>query len=110
MEVSAKTRYVRISPRKVRAVADLVRGRNAREAEASLRFVPNRPAGVIRKLIRSAIANAEQKGDIDVDNLFVKRINVDAGPTMKRYLPRSMGRANVILKRMSHISVVLEEK
>jgi large subunit ribosomal protein L22 len=110
MEVKAKLRFVRVSPRKARLVADLVRGKKSEEALNTLAFTKKAPAKLIGKLLKSAVANATQKKTIDVDRLFVKRITVDQGPTMKRFMPRALGRATTIRKRTSHISIVLDEK
>jgi large subunit ribosomal protein L22 len=109
MEVSAKLRYLRIAPRKARLVADLVRGKRIEDAINTLNFCPRRAAQPIAKLLHSAVANADQAGEIDVDTLFVKTITVDEGPTLRRFMPRAMGRATRINKRTSHISVVLAE-
>lgn len=108
-EARAVARYVRLSPRKVRQVADLVRGKGVEEALAILRFTPKRASQVIAKVIRSARANAEHNYDMDADSLYIDRIFVDEGPTWKRYQPRAMGRANLRRKRTSHITVVLRE-
>ena len=108
MEVKAKLRFSRMAPRKARLVADLIRGKTSEEALKILMFTPKAAARVIIKLLRSAIANATQK-KVDVDRLYVKTIAVDQGPTMKRFMPRAMGRAYPILKRTSHITVFLEE-
>ncbi len=110
MEVQAKAKYIRISPRKARLAADLVRGKKVQEALADLAFCRKAGGPVVTKLLKSALANADQLEGIDVDNLFVKRILVDEGPTMKRFRPRAMGRATRIRKRTSHITVVLDEK
>ena len=110
MEASAKLRYVRLSPQKTRLVVDMVRGKAVQEALNILKFSPQRPADVVAKLVRSAIANAEQKGVADVDRLFVKSVCVDKGPVLKRFMPRAQGRATRILKPTSHITVVLDEK
>ncbi len=110
MEVKAKLRFVRVSPRKARLVADLVRGKGSEEAVNILAFTRKASAKTIGKLLKSAIANATQNKTIDVDRLFVKRITVDQGPTMKRFMPRALGRATTIRKRTSHISIVLDEK
>ena len=110
MEVKAKLRYLRISPRKVRLVVDLVRGKKVDEALHILSFTRKKASRPVAKLIRSAVANADQRGDVDVDNLYIKRIHVDPGPTFKRYRARAMGRVGRILKRTSHITVVLDEE
>jgi large subunit ribosomal protein L22 len=90
-------------------VTELVKGKGVGEALNILAFTKRAPAKIISKLLKSAIANADQMKNIDVDTLFIKQISVDQGPTMKRYRPRAMGRATVIRRRMSHITVVLEE-
>jgi large subunit ribosomal protein L22 len=109
MEVKAKLRFTRIAPRKARLVADLIRGKRSEEALSILTFTPKAAARIIIKLLRSAIANADQK-KIDVDRLYVKTIMVDQGPTMKRFMPRALGRATTIRKRTSHITIVLDER
>lgn len=109
MEVKARAKFIRTSPRKARLVTELVKGKGVGEALNILAFTKRAPAKIISKLLKSAIANAGQVKNIDVDTLFIKQISVDQGPTMKRYRPRAMGRATVIRKRMSHITVVLEE-
>jgi large subunit ribosomal protein L22 len=110
MAVTARTRYVRVSPQKARLLVDLVRGKKVEEALTILAFTKKAFARTLTKLINSAVANAQQNNKMDVDTLMVKRISVDGGPTMKRHLPRAMGRATVIRKRTSHITVVLDEK
>ena len=109
MEVTAKAKFVRTAPRKARMVTELVKGKGVGEALNILAFTKKAPAKIVAKLLRSAVANADQMKNIDVDTLFIKQINVDQGPTMKRYRPRAMGRATMIRRRMSHITVVLEE-
>ena len=111
MQSKAIARYVRITPRKVRLVSDLVRGKSINEALTILKFsTRKRTAKTLSTLLESAVANAEQQGRIDVDNLFVKTLRVDQGPTLKRYASRAKGQGMRILKKTSHISVVLEEK
>lgn len=110
MEARAVARYVRISPRKARQVVDLIRGKGAKEALAILRYTPKRASAIVEKVLRSAMANAENNYDMDVDNLYVARAYVDQGPTMKRVQPRARGMAYRIRKRSSHITVILEEK
>jgi large subunit ribosomal protein L22 len=111
MESKAIVRYVRITPRKVRLVSDLVRGKSVNEALTILKFSSRkRTASTISTLLESAVANAEQKGRIDVDNLVVKTLLVDQGPTLKRYASRAKGQGMKILKKTCHITVVLEEK
>ena len=109
MEVKAVTRYVRIAPRKVRIVTELVKGKSAEEALTILKFLPKKAARLVSKTLQSAVANAEQNPNIDVDTLYIKRIYVDEGPTMKRWRARAMGRATRILKRSSHITIILDE-
>ncbi len=110
MEVRAVGKYLRVSPYKVRLVADLVRGKKVDEAMTILKFLPKKSGRLINKTLRSALANAENTQTIDVDTLFIKTILVDEGPKLKRFRPRAMGRATRILKRTSHITMVLAEK
>jgi len=110
MEVTAKARYIRVSPRKARLVTDLVRGKKVGEALSVLAFTHKAFAKTLTKLIHSAVANAQQNKQMDVDTLMVKRISVDGGPTLKRFMPRAQGRATMIRKRTSHITVVLDER
>lgn len=110
MEVRARLRFVRVAPRKARLVADLIRGKGSEEALQILSFTKKMAAKIILKLLKSALANAEQKKNVDIDRLYVKRITVDQGVTWKRYLPRALGRATPIRKRTSHITIVLDER
>lgn len=110
MEVKAKARFIRISPRKARKVVDVVRGENVNKALSTLKFLNQRGAKVVEKLVKSAKSNAENNNALAADKLYIKKIYVDAGPSMKRFLPRAHGRATTILKRTSHITVVVEEK
>lgn len=110
MESSAKLSFARLSPRKTRLVVDMVRGKGIQTALNTLRFSPQPSAKLVSKLLSSAVANAEQKGVADVDRLYVKTIYVDGGTTLKRFVPRAMGRASKIRKPTSHICVVLAEK
>jgi large subunit ribosomal protein L22 len=110
MEAKARARFIRISPQKARLVADTIRGKNVDEAITTLRFMPKKGARTLRKVIESAVANASQNEAIDVDTLYVKTVFVDGGPMLKRIRPRAMGRASRILKRTSHITVVLDEQ
>ena len=104
----ASLSFLRVAPRKVRLVADHVRGMPVGEALALLRYTPQSAAEPLAKLLRSAVANAEQKGGrVDVDALFVKTLTVDQGPKMRRFMPRAMGRAFRIEKRTSHVYVEL---
>jgi large subunit ribosomal protein L22 len=109
MEVRARLRFARLGPRKARLVADLIRGKRSEEALNILSFTKKAAAKIILKLLKSAVANATQKKNIDVDRLYIKKITVDQGPTMKRYQPRALGRATMIRKRMSHITIILDE-
>ncbi len=112
MEAKAKVKYVRISPKKLRRVAGYIKKKkNVEEALTHLSFLPNKGAKVLYKVIKSARDNLiNQAGSIAVDpnTIRIKELRVDEGPRMKRLLPRSMGRANIILRRMSHVSVVVE--
>jgi large subunit ribosomal protein L22 len=110
MEVKAQAKYVRIAPRKVRIVMDLVRGKNVNEALSILRFTPKRASRYIDKVLRSAVANAEHNNNMMKDELYICRAHVDEGPTLKRFRPRAMGRAARINKRTSHITVVLRAR
>jgi len=100
---------IRISPRKVRIVGDLIKKRNINDAMGILTYMPQKASFILKKLLDSAIANARQKKYVDVDNLYVKNVLVDGGPMMKRFLPRAMGRATKIRKRTSHITMILDE-
>ena len=110
MEAKAVAKYVRVAPRKVRVVMDLIRGKNVAEAFAILKFTPKVGADVIEKVLKSAVANAENNFDLNVDKLYVSSAYVDQGPTLKRIHPRSRGQAFRILKRTSHVTVVVEER
>lgn len=110
MEVRAQAKFIRISPRKARLAVDAVRGKRVEEALNQLRYLPQRSAKLLTKVVRSAVSNAEQNPGIDVDTLYVKKAWVDGGPSLKRWTPRAMGRATRILKRTCHITVVLDEK
>ena len=106
MEAKATAKYVRIAPRKVRVVMDLIRGKNIAEAFAILKFTPKIGADVIEKVLKSAVSNAEN----NFDKLYIKTAYVDQGPTLKRIHPRSRGQAFKILKRTSHVTVAVEER
>ena len=110
MEAKALARQIRISPQKARLIADLIRGKDVASALNTLRFMPKKGARILRKVVESALANASQNEAIDVDTLYVKTIFIDGGPMLKRIMPRAQGRANRILKRTSHITVVLDEQ
>ena len=109
MESRAIAKYQRVSPRKARLVARNVQGLGVEEAMNLLRFTPNKPAGIISGVVKSALANASQLGGVDVDAMVVKEVLVNEGPTWKRFMPRAQGRASKIHKRTSHITVILQE-
>ena len=109
-EVKATAKYIRIAPRKVRIVMNLVRGKSVADALAILKFTPKVGADAVEKVLRSAIANAENNFDMDVDRLFISSAFVDQGPTLKRIHPRSRGQAVKILKHTSQIAVAVNEK
>lgn len=110
MEIKARAKFIRISPKKVRLVADLIRGLDVAPATIQLQFSPKDAARPLSKLLKSAIANAEENEDLKRNNLFIKKITVDGGPTLKRWLPKAMGRATPLIKRSSHINLVLAER
>ena len=107
MEARAVWRYARISPRKARLVADAIRGKDINSAVNIVKFANKKAAGMLAKVLKSAITNAEAREDMNVENMFVKEVYVDNGPMLKRFRPRAMGRANRILKRTSHITIVV---
>lgn len=109
-EAKAIARYVRISPRKVREVVDLIRGKDLREALAILKYTPRRASVPVAKVVQSAAANAEHNYEMNRDSLIVAECYVDQGPIIKRFQPRAMGRADVMRRRTSHITVVVKEK
>ena len=109
-QAKASAQTVRIAPRKVRLVVDLIRGKKIGEAVAILRLTPKAASPVVEKVLKSAIANAEHNYEMDVENMIVSEVFVDEGPTMKRFRPRAQGRASAINKRTSHITVVVSEK
>ena len=111
MEVKASLRYLQASPQKVRLVADMIRGKDVQEASNLLQMSSKSAAKHVNKLLKSAVANAENRDDqVDVDRMFVKEIFVNAGPTLKRLRPQPMGRAFRILKRQSHITIKLDTR
>lgn len=110
MEVKASLVYARVGEQKARLVANLVRGKNVSVAIKTLTFLNKKSAGLIKKVIESAVANADYKKTMDLDKLYVKTITVDQGPVLKRFRPRAQGRASGVKKRMSHINVVLDER
>ncbi|SFG94992.1 large subunit ribosomal protein L22 [Desulfotomaculum arcticum] len=109
-EAKAVARFIRISPRKVRLVVDLIRGKDVKEALAILKYTPQRASVPVAKVVKSAAANAEHNYDMDSENLVVAACYVDQGPTIKRWQPRAMGRADVLRHRTSHITVIVQEK
>ena len=109
MEATAVAKYVRMSPIKLKPVADLVRGKDVAEALTILKFTPGKGAEIVEKVVQSALANADVK-EMDTDNLYVAEVYANQGPTMKRWRAGSQGRASIILKRSSHVGVTLKEK
>jgi len=110
MEAKAQAKTVRISPRKVKLVIDLIRGKDVGEAFAILKHTPKAASPMVEKVLKSAVSNAEHNEGMDIDNLYVKEVYVGAGPTLKRFRPRAQGRASQILKRTSHTTIVVAEK
>jgi large subunit ribosomal protein L22 len=110
MEARVVSRHLRIAPRKVRLVADLVRGKRVGEAIGLLQHLPKKAAPLIAKALKSVVANAENTQRVAVDELYVKRITVDGGPTAKRFLPRAHGRATKLRKRTAHLTVIVDER
>lgn len=109
-EAKAMAKHVRISPRKARAVIDLIRGKELREAEAILKFTVHKGTEPIGKVLQSAAANAEHNFEMDRELLYVKAAYVDGGPVIKRMMPRAQGRGDIIKKRTSHITIVVGER
>jgi len=110
VESKASLKYARVGAQKARLVADLIRGKQVSDALKALTYLNKKSAVMIKKLIESAVANADYKKKMDLDKLFVKTIFVDKGPVLKRFRPRAQGRAYGVRKQTSHINVVLEEK
>ena len=110
MEVKASLKFARVGDQKARVVADMIRGKMVNEAICLLTYDNRKPSMMIKKLVESAVANAEKEEVIDVDHLYIKEIMVDKGPFTKRHQPRAQGRAFVIKKKSSHISLVLDER
>lgn len=110
MGVTSRGRFIPISPRKCRRIIDMIKGRNTGTALLQLEFSPKRSSKMIYKVLKSAIANAENNHDMNVDELYISRAYVDEGPTLKRFRARAMGRATRINKRSSHITIEVEEK
>jgi large subunit ribosomal protein L22 len=109
MEARTRAKYVRTAPRKIRLIGDMIRGKKVEDASNLLRFTPKRAARLVEKVLKTAVANAENS-DMDTDNLFVSTVFVDQGPTLKRWRARAMGRAVMIRKKTSHITIVLKER
>ncbi|MDJ0914203.1 MAG: 50S ribosomal protein L22 [Desulfobacterales bacterium] len=109
MEVRAVSKYVRVSPQKVRMLVDALKGKPVETGLNKLKFMPQKAASIVEKTMRSAVANADQNPDIDVDALVVRNIIANPGPTLKRFRARARGRGTRILKRTSHITVILGE-
>lgn len=110
MEAKAIARYVRLTPRKARLVADLVRGKSALQALDILTFTNKKAAVVLKKTLASAIANATNNFNMNEENLYIAKVMVDEGPILKRVMPRAMGRADIIHKKTAHVTVVVAEK
>ena len=110
MEVRAVSKYVRISPQKVRKVVGDIKGIPVEIGLQKLKFMPQKAANILEKVIRSAVANADQNADIDIDMLVIRNITADQGPSLKRWKARARGRGTRILKRTSHITVILAEE
>ncbi|VFQ43452.1 50S ribosomal protein L22 [Desulfoluna butyratoxydans] len=110
MEVKAVARYVRISPQKVRKIIGAVKGKPVESGINSLKFMPQKAAAIVEKTLRSAVANADHNNELDVDALFIKNITVDQGPSLKRFRARARGRGSRILKKTSHITVVVADE
>jgi large subunit ribosomal protein L22 len=113
MHAKAILRKVRVAPRKARLVADLVRGMDVDQALEVLTFTAKKSAPLLKKLLESAIANAEHEDKdhaVNIDKLYIRSVTVDGGPTMRRFRPRAMGRATKVIKRTSHITLVLDER
>jgi large subunit ribosomal protein L22 len=110
VEARATAKYIRISHRKMRFICDMVRGKDVDEALAILKFTPKKGARELEKVVKSAAANAENNFELDRDKLFVSKVTVDQGPTLKRWRPRAKGAAYKILKRTSHINVTVKER
>ena len=109
METHAITKFIRVSPRKVRLVVDKIRGKGVEEALNILKFIPNRSAGIVAKTVRTAVANAENTQSVDVDRLIIKRAMVDEAGMWKRFTSRAQGRATRVRKRLSHVTIVVDE-
>jgi large subunit ribosomal protein L22 len=109
MDVKAVAKYVRISPQKVRKIVGAIKGNSVENSINILKFMPQKAAGIVEKILRSAVANADNNNDIDIDTLIVKNVIVNEGPTLKRFRARARGRGSRILKRSSHITVIVTD-
>lgn len=109
MEARAVAKYIRISPQKVRKLIGVIKGKSVERGLSLLKFMPEKAAGIVEKIIHSAVSNADQKSNIDVDKLVIRNIFVDNGPLLKRFGARARGRGTRILKRTSHVTVILSE-
>lgn len=109
MEVKALARYIRISPQKVQKLVGAVKGKKVETALNELKFMPLKAAGIVGKVIRSAVANANQRSDMDVDSLIIRNIIANQGPVLKRFAARARGRGTRILKKTTHITVILAD-
>lgn len=109
-EAKAVAKHIRISPQKMRSVANEVRGKDLRTAQGILKFSPRKAAALIGRVVDSAASNAENNSNLNKDALYISEIYIDEGPTLKRFKPRAMGRADMIFKRTSHVTVVVTEK
>ena len=110
MIARAKGRFIRVAPRKARLLIDLIRDKYTDEALSLLTFTPKRAAKTVKAVLKSAISNAEERADVNVDNLYISKATVDCGPTLKRFRPAPMGRAVRVLRRTCHITIELDEK
>jgi len=110
MSVTAKLNYLRIAPRKVRLLADLIRGKMVKDAQTTLSFIVKKSATPLLKLLNQAVANAQNNFQLDANNLYISKITVDEGPKLKRWRPRARGQTYEIQKKTSHITIVLDEK
>lgn len=110
MEFKAVAKYVRISPQKVRRIVDAVKGKPVEDGLSALKFMPQKAAGIVEKVVHSAVANADAQSGVDVDDLVIRNITADQGPSLKRFRARARGRGTRILKRTSHITVILAEE
>ncbi len=110
MEAVARARYIRMSPRKIRQMVDVIRGKDAQEALAILKSSPRKSSYILRKVLESAMANAENNFSMNQDALYVHRAYVDEGPIIKRFRPLGMGRGTIIKRRTSHITIIVKER